>query len=130
MVLFCGADFVLFTGACTPLLTANLCHTLFTDGSDWDLRMLAAADADLCLTACYQVMFSQLVHTVVSSQPLLQFIDVLWQGTSGAPAAALPVAYMVRAFSQMYQPGESFASNTPKQTVRCAAKQYTALRLQ
>jgi hypothetical protein len=50
-------------------------------------------------------MFSQLVGTVVSSQQLLQFIDVLCQGTSGAPAAALPAAYMVRAFSQMYQPG-------------------------
>lgn len=55
--------------------------------------------------ACCQVMFSQLVGSVVRSQPLLQFIDVLCQGTCGAPAAALPAAYMVRAFSQMYQPG-------------------------
>jgi hypothetical protein len=52
-------------------------------------------------------MFSQLVASVVRSQPLLQFIDVLCQGTSGAPAAALPAAYMVRALSQMYQPGVS-----------------------
>lgn len=65
---------------------------------------LCPATAD-CTAACFQVMFSKLVAGVVGCQPLLQFIDVLCTGTSGAPAAALPAAYMVRAFSQMYQPG-------------------------
>jgi hypothetical protein len=60
-------------------------------------------------------MFSQLVSSVVRCPQLLQFVDVLCQGTSGAPAAALPAAYMVRAFSQMYQPGENKIKQTDTQ---------------
>jgi hypothetical protein len=54
-----------------------------------------------------QVMFSQLVDSVVHSGALRDFVDVLCQGTCGAPAAAVPAAYMVRTFAEMYQPGEA-----------------------
>lgn len=50
-------------------------------------------------------MFSQLVSQVVSTPALRSFLDVLCKGTSGAAAAELPAAYMVRAFAEMYQPG-------------------------
>ncbi|WIA36446.1 hypothetical protein OEZ86_007753 [Tetradesmus obliquus] len=68
------------------------------------------------------VMFSQLVGSVVRSQPLLQFIDVLCQGTCGAPAAALPAAYMVRAFSQMYQPAALPAAYMVRAFSRCTSQ--------
>lgn len=55
-----------------------------------------------------QVMFSQLVDSVVTNPALRSFVDVLCQGTSGAPASALPAAYMVRACAEMYQPGEQY----------------------
>lgn len=55
--------------------------------------------------ALLQVMFSDLLDSVVSSPPLRSFMDVLCQGTSGAPAADISAAYMVRAFAEMYQPG-------------------------
>lgn len=57
-------------------------------------------------TSCMlQVMFSQLVEGVVHTPALVSFIDVLCKGTSGAAAADIPAAYMVRAFAEMYQPG-------------------------
>jgi hypothetical protein len=54
-----------------------------------------------------QVMFSQLVSSVVTTPALRDFLDVLCKGTCGAAAAAIPAAYMVRAFAEMYQPGAS-----------------------
>jgi hypothetical protein len=51
-------------------------------------------------------MFAQLVDSVVSTPALRSFMDVLCKGTSGAAAADIPAAYMVRAFAEMYQPGE------------------------
>lgn len=52
-----------------------------------------------------RVMFSQLVDSVVSTPALRSFMDVLCKGTSGAAAADISAAYMVRAFAEMYQPG-------------------------
>lgn len=54
---------------------------------------------------CCQVMFSQLVSRTVSTPALRDFLDVLCKGTSGAAASALPAAYVVRAFAEMYQSG-------------------------
>jgi hypothetical protein len=51
-----------------------------------------------------QVTFRQLVESVVTNPGLLDFLDVLCMGTSGAPAAGVPSAYMVRAFAEMYAP--------------------------
>lgn len=56
-------------------------------------------------TLLLQVMFSQLVESVVHTPALVSFMDVLCKGTSGAAAADIPAAYMVRAFAEMYQPG-------------------------
>jgi hypothetical protein len=53
------------------------------------------------------VMFSELVDSVVTNRELRRFLDVLCQGTSGAAASGIQADYMVRAFAEMYQPGES-----------------------
>lgn len=50
-------------------------------------------------------MFSELVDSVVTTPGLTAFVDVLCQGTSGAPASAVPAAYAVRVFDEMYQTG-------------------------
>lgn len=64
-------------------------------------RFLASRPAALAAGA----PFSAVVDSVVSEPALRAFVDVLCMGTSGAPAAALPAEYVVRAFAEMYQPG-------------------------
>eukprot|EP00775_Hariotina_reticulata_P013799 gene13799-13920_t len=61
--------------------------------------MVVRYDPYVALTAALRRPF-QFMQYVCAKPALLQD-----QGTCGAPAAALPATYMVRAFAEMYQPG-------------------------
>jgi hypothetical protein len=66
-------------------------------------------------------MFSELAASVVSTPALRKFLDVLCKGTCGAAAADIPAAYMVRAFAEMYQPGELSSAATATASAATAA---------
>jgi hypothetical protein len=71
-------------------------------------------------------MFAQLVDSVISTPDLRSFMDVLCKGTSGAAAADISAAYMVRAFAEMYQPGAVWECDPARMQVRNAGTCITS----